>query len=122
MKTEVHTFDRVAAQGDITIIRQDGPVPEGLTKAKREHNKLIVTHSETGHHHVIDRPKVDMFMTEDPLVSWLEVHGEENLPNVAELIHERSYDTHKTLGLTPGVYKIHRQREHTPEGYRQVQD
>lgn len=121
-KKELRTVRRIAAQGDVTIIRHDGAVPPGLRPVERVHGALIVTHSETGHHHVIERPRVDMFHTEDPLISWLEVHGEESLPNVAELVHRRDYDTHETLGLYPGVYKIHRQREYTPEGYKQVQD
>jgi len=111
------------AQGDVMIIRVDQIPTNGLREVKREGGKLIVTHSETGHHHVIERPKVTMWQDEsDPLVAWLEVHGEEALPNVAELVHERSFDTHETIEIPVGKYQVRRQREYTLEGWRQVQD
>lgn len=109
------------AQGDILIIPTE-QIPDRAQKLDRK-GRLIVTHSETGHHHVIDRPKVDMYQDpEDPLVAWLEVHGEESLPQIAELVHERPHDTHETIGLPPGKYEVRRQREYTPEGWRQVMD
>lgn len=110
------------AQGDILIFPID-EIPKRASRVARENGRLIVTHSETGHHHVIDRPKVDMHQDpEDPLVAWLEVHGEESLPQIAELVHERPHDTHETIGLPPGKYEVRRQREYTPEGWRQVMD
>ena len=39
-----------------------------------------------------------------------------------ELKHKRSFDTHESLLLTPGIYEIRRQREYTPEGYRRAAD
>lgn len=117
------TFKDMAAQGDIIIKRVDSIPAKGLREVKREGGKLIVAHSETQHHHVIERPRVTMWQDEaDPLVAWLEVHGEENLPNVAELVHERSYDTHEALEIPVGKYQIRRQREYVPDGWRAVQD
>ena len=40
----------------------------------------------------------------------------------ATLEHERSFDTHETIEFSPGTYRIRRQREHTPEGYRRAAD
>jgi hypothetical protein len=122
MSKQIKQIKHMAAQGDVMIIRV-GEIPEGLNEVPRVNGKLIVTHSETGHHHTIERPGVRMYQDPtDPLSAWLEVHGEENLPNLADLIHERSYDTHETISIPPGKYKIRRQREHTPEGWQQVQD
>jgi len=116
------TVKKVAAQGDMIIIRVEKFDSIGK-KVERQKGKLIVTHSETGHHHVIERQGVDMFDDKtDPLVAWLEVHGEEALPNVADLIHERNFDTHEPIGLPVGKYKIQRQEEYTPQGWRQVVD
>jgi hypothetical protein len=115
------TIRNYAAQGDILIIRC-AEIPVGAKVQQREGGRIIVTHSETGHHHVIERPRVDMYQGEDPMVAWLEVHDAEELPQVAELVHLRDHDTHETIGLPPGKYQVRRQREYTPEGWRQVMD
>ena len=73
-------------------------------------NKFIVGNSETGHHHVVAASKVTMFDTDDVLVSYLEVK------EPTHLVHERDYDTHEPLTLTPGLYEVRRQREFSPEG------
>jgi hypothetical protein len=116
----MHTMNKTAAQGDVLIIRINN-IPTTAKLQPRE-GKLVVTHSETGHHHVIERSRVDMYAGDDPLVAWLEVHDVEDLPQIAELVHERPWDTHESIGLTPGKYEIRRQREYVPEGWRQVQD
>ena len=39
-----------------------------------------------------------------------------------ELRHLRSFDTHESILFRPGTYHVRRQREHTPEGWRRVED
>jgi hypothetical protein len=39
-----------------------------------------------------------------------------------ELKHLRSFDTHESLSIPEGLYRINRQREYTPEGYRRAAD
>jgi hypothetical protein len=34
----------------------------------------------------------------------------------------RSFDTHETLNIPPGIYEVRRQREYVPEGWRKAQD
>lgn len=123
-------IETIAAQGDVLIIRTDA-IPSNAHLVPRENGIIIVTHSETGHHHVIERPHgVDMYQDpEDPLQSWLNVHDHgcprdstTGLPDIVALVHKRSYDTHETLELSPGKYLVRRQREHTPEGWQRVQD
>lgn len=113
--------EKIAAQGDVMLVRVS-QIPAEARETPREDGVVVVTHSETGHDHVIERPGVTMYEGDDPLVAWLEVHGEESLPDVAELVHRRSYDTHETLELPVGRYEIRRQREYTPEGWRRVVD
>lgn len=116
-------IERHGAQGDVMIIRVDTIPTTDLREVPREHGKLIVTHSETGHHHTIERPHVQMWQSEtDPLVAWLEVHDAEELPQLAEIVHERSFDTHETIEIPPGKYQIRRQREYVPNGWRKVHD
>ena len=113
----------MAAQGDV-VLRSVDRVPEGATRVKRKRGApIIVTHSESGHHHTIDAADVIQFEVKDPLVCYLQLDGIAH----ADLVHQRPFDTHATLRLlgTPGestVFEVRRQREYTPEGWRQVMD
>ena len=115
------TFETSCAQGDVHFTRREA-LPSGLTPIKAANGRIVVTHSETGHDHVmvLDRaasvPAVVMYGTDNPLVSWLEV----NRPTALE--HLRPHDTHESILFAPGVYEVRRQREYTPEGFRQVED
>jgi len=107
-------------QGDLYFLRVE-KLPKEITEDMAENGKIVVGHSETGHHHVVvldkeDDPNVRMYSGDNPLVSWLEV----NRP--ATLEHMRSFDTHAPITIPPGTYKVHRQREYVPEGFRRVQD
>lgn len=117
------TFEHVCAQGDVMIIRRD-TLPSGAKPLKSSCGRVVVTHSETGHDHVmvLDKPKgkakpaVVMYGTDNPLIAWLEVHR----PTALE--HLRPHDTHEPIMFGPGIYEVRRQREYTPEGFRRVQD
>lgn len=105
-------------QGDVAFTRVD-ELPEGLVESKTEDGKLIVAHSETGHNHAFDDNDNVTVLEDpsDPLISYIQVSKE-----AADLVHYRSYDTHETVRFEPGIYKVNRQREHTPEGWRKVSD
>lgn len=114
------TFKNTCAQGDVCFVRRE-TLPAGLTEIKPTDGRIVVTHSETGHDHVmvLDRatePAVRMYGGDNPLVAWLEV----NRPTALE--HQRPHDTHEPIMFEPGVYEVRRQREHTPEGFRRVED
>jgi hypothetical protein len=112
----MRTFKNVCAQGDIYIMRTNMEVPKDAKEVKPEGDHLIVTHSETGHHHVMERENVKMYTLPDALTSLLVVTEE------SVLKHLRSYDTHEPIKFTPGNYIVRRQREYTPEGFRKVED
>lgn len=117
----MRTFKNQAAQGDLFIRRIDA-IPAGAQPMKAESGNFIVAHSETGHHHVIaERPGVQVFTTDDPLVSYLRVI-EATEQTEALLEHLRGHDTHETIAIPPGEYELRRQREYTPEGWRRVAD
>lgn len=116
------TFDTICAQGDV-LIRRVTSIPASATAVAPANGAIIVTHSETGHHHqmVLDRdadvPSVEMFSaTDNPLLAWIKV----NRPT--SLDHLRPHDTHESILFQPGIYEVRRQRENTPEGWRQVAD
>ena len=115
------TFENCAAQGDLYIRRID-KLPENVTKVKAENGQYICAHSETGHSHVIaERPNVTLYAGDDPMISYLQV-VEATDETETLLEHLRSFDTHETIKLPVGTFEIRRQREHTPEGWRRVED
>ena len=118
---EKNTFNKCAAQGDLMLIRMDEgeALPENLKKDVPENGKIIVAHSETGHHHFFAAQDGVDYWTDpaDDFTCYLRVSSE-----AADLIHDRSFDTHGTISVSKGTYKMRRQREHTPEGYRRVED
>lgn len=85
-----------------------------------EGNHLVVAHSESGHHHVIDlvRSKEAQLLINQTnnLIGRL-VLGED-----CEVEHLRGHDTHQTLNLEKGNYILRYRREYAPEGLRRVQD
>jgi hypothetical protein len=119
------TITTMAAQGDILITRI-ARLPDGAVKQPHA-AEVIVAHSETGHHHVALQVHEHYSAPGDrgAMLSYLVASGA--LPITIE--HRRPYDTHETLELisdTPDVgevvWEIRRQREHTPEGWRRVED
>lgn len=134
MKMISRDCNRPIFQGDMMIERV-AALPSGVTELKTD----IVAHSETGHHHVVERGRV--FTRGDAMELFVQAVGgpanaaskrrvEARAKSIVDeafidVVHKRSYDTHETLRLLaqPGdVFRIRRQREHTPEGWRRVED
>ncbi len=111
MKTFVPPY---CAQGDLNIFVCDA-IPSDLAEKSPSENGHVLAHSETGHHHVIDGNTVRVF-EQDEFVSYLDVK------EPANVVHLRGFDTHETIQLPPGQYRITRQREYTPEGFRLAAD
>ncbi len=111
------TFDKQAAQGDLLITKVDS-IPDDLKLLEPEDDgDHIVAHSETGHHHVINSSDVKLYQAaNDDFALYLIVDNE------TELKHKRSFDTHESLKITKGLYRINRQREYTAEGFRRAAD
>jgi len=109
-------FKHSAAQGDLLIERVDS-LPSDLKAANpKEDGNHILAHSETGHNHVVAASHVNYYPANDEFFGFLEVKEK------AEVIHLRGFDTHDPISLDKGLYKITRQREYIPEGYRRAQD
>jgi hypothetical protein len=107
-------FSITAAQGEISLRRLGDvgkvKIPAGSDLAS-EGGKIIVGHSETGHHHVLERPaKVTVAKSAPAGMRILYAILEE--PNA--LIHERSFDTHEPINLPAGVYEFRIGREFDP--------
>lgn len=99
-------------QGDVCFERVDA-LPEEAKPSKSN----VVAHSETGHHHTAERAEVYDF---DGMTLYMKAIGKS-----VDVVHHRPNDTHETIRLLgePGaIWKVRRQREHTPEGWRRVED
>lgn len=115
------TFKNCAAQGDCLLRRVD-KLPANVKLVRAVNGVFTVAHSETGHNHVVaEHPNVRLYDTEDPLLSYLEVIEATDATECL-LEHLRSYDTHETIKIPPGIFEVRRQREYTPEGWRRAQD
>ncbi len=109
-------------QGEILLIPVDAFTDndDEYKVAKPDASRLIVGHSETGHHHVIDlerSPSAELLIHRTN-----EFIGRLKLGEDAVLEHLRSFDTHEPVRLEKGFYEVRWRREHTPEGLRRVQD
>lgn len=112
----MRTFKKVAAQGDIYIRKIDA-LPNGTEPVKPEKGRHIVTHSETGHHHVMEADGVTMHRLPDSIMDCFLV-----VDKPTTLEHLRPNDTHEPIKFEKGTYHVRRQRENSPEGWRRVED
>ena len=112
--------NKVAAQGEMLVRRVDS-FDKPAKEMKAEDSVFILAHSETGHHHVIDRTHVKVSEQTEQVpqgMAILQMIVEE--PSVIE--HLRGYETHEPLMLGKGLWEVRLQREYTPQGYRRVAD
>ena len=106
----------MAAQGDV-LFRRIANVPSGAVM-QLQSGRVIVGHSETGHHHAIEAAAVRYFSEPGSrTLAYLVIDDQ-----FADVVHHRPYDTHETLRLTKGFWEVRRQREWSPEGWQVVSD
>lgn len=103
--------NKLFRQGDV-LLERVAKLPKGLKRQKPEGGRIILAHGEvTGHHHSIDADAAD----------WWKTDGGEQIVTVTaptELVHQE----HGAIALTPGSYRVRRQREYSPEAIRTVAD
>lgn len=112
----------IGSQGEITVFRITGSMPANLT-AHTELDKAgrpIISHSESGHHHVLDRPVAVHELPEPP-------EGMRVLYALLEqptMLVQDAANAHGSHSLAPGLYEFRIAREYDPfmEQARQVAD
>ena len=115
--SEKHVINKCAAQGDVMFVRVDAIGDDAKQADMKPGEQIIVAHSETGHNHVVEGSATYHTIDNNPLIAYIEVQSE-----FADIVHQRTFDTHQTLTLPKGFWQVRRQREHTPEGWRMVED
>lgn len=109
-------IDKAAAQGEIYVRRIGKPPANFLAGGKplaAEAGRFIIGHSETGHHHVMERGGVDIVEMPSPSAGIRLLRLIVQAPH-KELVHERGHDTHEALGFGEGGYEIRIGREYDP--------
>lgn len=111
------TFAKRAAQGEIMVRRigdlpSNRAIPKGYTALPAENGSLIVGHSETGHHHVIDARHGSVAVMDKPPEGMRILRALIEQPT--PLTHLRETDTHAPLMLEPGEYELRIAREYDP--------
>jgi hypothetical protein len=104
------TFKKTAAQGEITV-RKIAKLPNGVSPLSKEGGKLIIGHSETGHHHVLEH-EAEVFIADNAPAGMRVLYALIEQQNT--LVHERTFDTHAPISLDPGAYEFRIGREYDP--------
>ena len=131
---EMFKSGRPVAQGEVLIWLKKY-APESVLKAvaglknmqemKLENGQMILGHSESGHHHVLEpvRAKVRIDKAAQALIdSANDTFIELTLHEDCKLVHLRGHDTHGSFTFPPGEYIRGLREEQTPAGWVRVQD
>jgi len=104
----------ICRQGDVLIERMTRALPKQLKRQEPVNGRIILAHGEaTGHHHSIDADAADAdWWKDDAGTQFVEVRTQ------TEVQHQE----HAPIKLTPGRYRVRRQREYSPAGLRNVAD
>lgn len=117
MNFEFDMSRKAIPQGDVYLIPIKA-IPAAAKPVAAENGSYIVTHSETGHHHVVmERPDIQQFSGMDIFRGFLNVGDKP-----AELVHLREHHTHATQVIAPGAWLIQRQAAYTPQGWERARD
>jgi hypothetical protein len=105
-------MEHYARQGEVLILKlADEALPDWPALAM-EGGNLIVGHSESGHHHVIERPAAVKIVAKPDTGAMTVLRMIVTEPT--RVIHLRGHDTHKPVEIAPGTYEIRGQQEYDP--------
>jgi hypothetical protein len=99
------TMKNVYRHGEVSLI-EVSQAPKGLFKRLKS---FILAHSETGHNHVLEATKAaDLEIYERKGEVFVKVNSPVNL------VHKKAFDSHRTLEVSPGLYKRYEATEYDP--------
>lgn len=116
---QVHEVSRLAFQGDAMFVKVSS-IPSEATKEVLPNSgtgEYVLAHSETGHHHVMERkPGMKVVTNPKPTEDGLLIDMFFSTDAPVDIVHKRSHDTHGTLRLSPGIWQVRsNQREYQSE-------
>jgi len=121
------------AQGEVLIwMKKYAPAAllAGIANLKMsemalENGQMILGHSESGHHHVLEPVAKSVPISKAALAlidSANDTFVELKLNETCALVHMRGHDTHGTFVFPAGEYIRGLREEQAPEGWRRVAD
>lgn len=131
---EMFMSGRPVAQGEVLIwMKKYAPKAllatmsglKNLQSMKLENGQMILGHSETGHHHVLEpvRAGITIDKAAQALIDAANnTFIELTLHEDCKLVHLRGSDTHGSFVFPAGEYIRGIREEQSPEGWRQVAD
>lgn len=105
-------MEHYARQGEVLILRITDAALPAWPELAREAGRLIVGHSETGHHHVIERPEAVRIVRKPDTGAMTVLRMIVTEPT--RIVHLRDHDTHRPIDIPPGSYEIRGQQEYDP--------
>lgn len=113
----------VAQQGEAKVFRVDAlPADLAPMTDTTPAGLAIISHSESGHHHVLDRPGIRvMERTKDVPTGMRILYAIVDEPTA---LKQDAHVPHQPVNLEPGIYEFRIQREYDPfaEQARRVAD
>ena len=110
-------------QGDVFIERVAADqLPNGLLEIARDQGRIVLAYGEvTGHAHAIAERNATLFGKTGTDERWLVIRpsGTTTETSAGAVIR---HEEHAPVVLDPGVYKVLRQREYSPEAIKYVAD
>lgn len=105
-------MEHYARQGEVLILKISDEALPNWPELAQEGGYLIVGHSETGHHHVIERPAAVKIVAKPDTGAMTILRMIVTDPT--RVVHLRGHDTHAPVDLPPGTYEIRGQQEYDP--------
>jgi hypothetical protein len=105
----------VYRQGDVLLIPVSGELPAGARPVPRDarHRLVLALGEVTGHAHAVAARDAELFDAPDHAD-----RGFLHIRSASLLTHEE----HRAIALPPGLYRVVRQREYSPDAVRRVAD
>lgn len=111
-----------ARQGDVFVERiADDQLPEGVIELARDNGRIVLAYGEvTGHAHAIAERNATLFGKPGTDERWLVIRPSGTTVEGGGVVIR--HEEHAPIELEPGVYKVGRQREYSPEAIKYVAD
>ena len=104
----------IGQQGEVAIFKVSS-IPDVATKDHRDINakgQAIISHSESGHHHVLERPAKVVEVTDGVAAGMRTFYAIVDKANA--LIQDAAGNPHDKIDLGAGVYEFRISREYDP--------
>jgi hypothetical protein len=99
-------------QGDV-MLELVAKLPAGLVKQPADNGRVILARGEvTGHHHSLAADASEAWKGQTETEFYVEVD------ELSELVHQE----HSAIAVEPGIYRVRKQREYSPQEIRSVRD